>query len=256
MNAEASGTVSRTGCLPERDLKFMSYILDALKKIEHEKNKKKPDGRVSISGDLFKERMKPVASSGLWKIMLLIAVASVVTCAGTWFVLQGKNKKTSAQERHAAPPQPVAIQAPVAAPVIPVVIPATVATQPLPVAVKPAASSVVTPVRSKNSKISLDAAPSAQDVRRQKRPPTPQPVVLKQTPKYVPVPADIKLSGIAWQDERAGRRAVVNGFLLKEGAAVSGATITDIQADRVRFSSPAGLFEVKLDSALPNEVPR
>ncbi len=234
----------------------MSYILDALKKIEHEKNKKKPDGRVSISGDLFQERMKPAASNGIWKIVLLIAVASVVTCAGTWFVLQGKNKKTSAQERHTAPPQPVAIQAPVAAPVIPVVIPATVTTQPIPVTEKPSVSPVVTPARSKNSKTASEAVPPVQAVRRTKMPLTPQPAVPKQVPKYVPVPADIKLSGIAWQDERAGRRAVVNGFLLKEGAAVSGATITDIQADRVRFSSPAGLFEVKLDSALPNEEPR
>ncbi|GAC1466137.1 MAG: hypothetical protein PVSMB11_01550 [Desulfuromonadaceae bacterium] len=69
-------------------------------------------------------------------------------------------------------------------------------------------------------------------------------------------PADIKLSGIAWQDERRARRAVVNGFLLKEGAVVSGAKIIDIQADRVRFSSSTGLFEIKLDAVLPAEGQR
>ncbi len=72
----------------------------------------------------------------------------------------------------------------------------------------------------------------------------------------VRAPADIKLSGIAWQDERSARRAVINGFLLKEGAAVSGAKIIDIQIDRVRFSSPAGQFEIKLDAVLPAEVKR
>jgi general secretion pathway protein B len=69
-------------------------------------------------------------------------------------------------------------------------------------------------------------------------------------------PADIKLSGIAWQDERSARRAVINGFLLKEGAVVSGAKISEIQADRVRFASAAGTFEIRLDAVLPAEVKR
>jgi general secretion pathway protein B len=78
----------------------------------------------------------------------------------------------------------------------------------------------------------------------------------KQLVQTVQPPADIKLSGIAWQDERAARRAVINGFLLKEGAVVSGAKITEIKADRVRFSSAAGQFEIKLDAVLPPEVKR
>jgi general secretion pathway protein B len=90
--------------------------------------------------------------------------------------------------------------------------------------------------------------------RRAKIPAKPQPAVPKQVAPTVPAPADIKLSGIAWQDDRSGRRAVINGFLLKEGAAVSGAKITDIQADKVRFSTPGGFFEIKLDAVLPAEV--
>ena len=72
----------------------------------------------------------------------------------------------------------------------------------------------------------------------------------------VQAPADIKLSGIAWQEERSSRRAVINGFLLKEGAVVSGAKISEILADRVRFSSAAGTFEIRLDAVLPAEVKR
>ncbi len=72
----------------------------------------------------------------------------------------------------------------------------------------------------------------------------------------MPPPADIKLSGIAWQDERAARRVVINGFLLKEGAVVSGAKIIEIQADRVRFSTGTGQFELKLDAVVPSEVKR
>jgi general secretion pathway protein B len=44
------------------------------------------------------------------------------------------------------------------------------------------------------------------------------------------------VTGVAWQDERGSRRAVVNGLLLGEGAEVSGARIVEIRPDRVRFS--------------------
>jgi general secretion pathway protein B len=99
-----------------------------------------------------------------------------------------------------------------------------------------------------------DDSPSSPRARRSTAPVIPQPVVRKQPVQNIPAPADIKLSGIAWQDERSGRRAVINGFLLKEGAVVSGAKIVDIQADRVRFSSPGGPFEIRLDAVLPAEV--
>jgi general secretion pathway protein B len=59
-------------------------------------------------------------------------------------------------------------------------------------------------------------------------------------------PADIKVSGIAWQDERSARRAVVNGFLMHEGSLVTGARITEILKDRVRFSTGDKTFEAPL----------
>jgi hypothetical protein len=65
-------------------------------------------------------------------------------------------------------------------------------------------------------------------------------------------PADIKLSGIAWQEEHRARRAVVNGFLMQEGGVVSGARITDIYQDRVRFTLSGKTFEIPLvSSAVP-----
>ncbi len=227
----------------------MSYILDALKKIEHEKNRKRPDGRVSISGDLFQERKKPAARGGIWKIAAVITAVALLTCAGTWYALRGNGKKRPAAVRQVVP-APVA-PPPVAPP--PVVTPAITAPSPppAPVAVTPAAPVPAPPVAAKTTKKQKAApvpvrAPAA----------VPAPVQPAQVVPFVPAPADIKLSGIAWQDERPGRRAVVNGYLLKEGAAVSGATITDILADRVRFTSPAGRFEIRLDSVLPAEVPR
>ena len=65
----------------------------------------------------------------------------------------------------------------------------------------------------------------------------------------IAAPADIKLSGIAWQEDRRARRAVVNGFLMQEGGVVLGARITDIFQDRVRFSLSGSVFEIPLSSS-------
>ena len=231
----------------------MSYILDALKKIEHEKNKRTgPDGRFSISGDLFQERNRPAARAGIWKILLLVAGASLVTAAVTWFVFQGNSKKSVEVIRPAAPP-------PVIPTVVPAPVPAPVQSQPVPVVAAPSAAPPVAAPAAPNITESVvvdDSSP--RQARRSKKgiKAQPPPAYPKQTVQTVLAPADIKLSGIAWQEERTARRAVINGFLLKEGAVVSGAKIIDIHADRVRFSSSAGLFEIKLDAVLPAEVKR
>lgn len=218
----------------------MSYILDALKKIEHEKNKRaRSDGRISITGDLFQERHQPVARVVLWKIVLLIAVASLVTSVGTWFVLSVPGKKNATVIRPTAQPATV-----VSPPVVPVPVP--VQSQATPVA---APVTAVPGVPKSAATVAHDtAARGPGRVRQRIEVKSPAP---KQAVPTVPTPADIKLSGIAWQDERSARRVVVNGFLLKEGAVVSGAKITDIQADKVRFSTSAGQFEIKLDAVLP-----
>jgi len=54
----------------------------------------------------------------------------------------------------------------------------------------------------------------------------------------------IIVSGIAWQDERSLRRAVINGFLVGEGAEIQGAKIIEIKENRVRFSGGGEIFEV------------
>jgi len=232
----------------------MSYILDALKKIEHEKNKKAhPGGRISISGDLFQERTPLPARSGVWKVAVLILVASLLTCVGTWFVLRGKVRKSSVAVPPVAQPSSVPTLPAVMPPVPPPSVPAVVA----PVA--PSAPPAAVPAGMPKSAVGAggdDSYPrqvrSSKKRTRAQSPATPP----KESAPTVAAPADVLLSGIAWQDERAGRRAVINGFLLKEGAVVSGAKIIDIQPDRVRFSSTAGQFEVKLNAILPAEVKR
>ena len=226
----------------------MSYILDALKKIEHEKNSKRPDGRISIAGAMFQEQRQPVARVVPWKIVLLIAAASLITSAGTWLVLKGNSKKSATVTRP--------VEAPSAAPTnIPVVVPVITVRKPTPASITHTAVPANIPVSRKGAESVEDKELSPREkAPRSKTKIKTQPLIPKQTAQTVQAPADIKLSGIAWQDEHAARRAVINGFLLKEGAVVSGAKIIDIRADRVRFSTSAGLFEIKLDAVLPAEV--
>lgn len=227
----------------------MSYILDALKKIEHEKNSKRLDGRISIAGDMFQDRKQPVARVATWKIVLLILVASLVTSAGTWFVLKGNSTRSAATIRPVVSQVTAPLSPPVALPIIPV----TPSPQ---LAARPAAPSTAIPAKSRETESDGDFDATPQEVRRSRKNIKTQIVIPKQSVQtvHVQAPVDIKLSGIAWQDERSARWVVINGFLLKEGAVVSGAKITDIQADRVRFSSPAGLFVIRLDAVLPAEV--
>ncbi|MFZ4854958.1 MAG: hypothetical protein ACOYL3_01050 [Desulfuromonadaceae bacterium] len=228
----------------------MSYILDALKKIEHEKNKKCSDGRRSIANDLFQERNQPTSMPGIWKIAALVGVASLLAGGGTWFVLHGKSSGSIVVPRQSAAPQAVPVVPPVVVP--PASMPVQVAPSVLspPVVPTPAASAHHANAAADED----DDAPSSRRVRQSVAPVKAQPVVQKQPSQTITAPADIKLSGIAWQDEHSGRRAVINGFLLKEGAVVSGAKIIDIEANRVRFSSPGGQFEIRLDAVLPAEV--
>lgn len=54
----------------------------------------------------------------------------------------------------------------------------------------------------------------------------------------------ITVSGIAWQDERSLRRAVINGNLVGEGAEIDGAKIIEIKESRVIFRRGGNIFEV------------
>ncbi len=206
----------------------------------------------SIAGDLFQDRIEQSASGWRWKIIILIVLASLTTFAGTWFVLRA-NKPTITSNPGSvvstvAVPAPPPNNAPIAvtAPVQTVTVPAANVTAP---AVRPsppvAPETVDEELPSRSVKRSFNAPPAAA-----------APAPLKPSLQSVQPPAEIKLSGIAWQDERSARRAVVNGFLLKEGSVVSGARVTEIMADRVRFALPSGTFEVRLDAVPAAEVRR
>jgi type IV secretory pathway VirB10-like protein len=240
----------------------MSYILDALKKLEQEKARKSRSmGKINITGELFgNARVRPPEGRRL-KTVLLVSAAVLFTFGATWFLLKGNGMRGRVTPLSSVTRPTPAANIPVPAPAVPV--PAPVVTQvpaappqaavvplPAPPVAQPAAASSATPDdeeeegsrhrrrRSASAKATITAPPQPHES-----------VGLKPgTP-----PADIKVSGIAWQDERSARRAVVNGFLMREGAVVSGAKITEILQDRVRFSLSGTSFEVSfISTGSPN----
>ena len=241
----------------------MSYILDALKKMEREKVKKSRPGMTTISGELFREQRSRPPRGGAGKIIAVAALASCVSMAATWFYLKPDKVSHKAALRSAAPAAPTATAAapaavtpqfpaqqqlqppvlpPVAAPVQPPFPAATLQKSSVPhqqagAAPAPAASNPA-----------AQPAPRKADSSQRERTNQTAPAMHEQRTSVATVapPDDIKVSGIAWQEERSARRIVVNGFLMKEGGVVSGARITEIMPDRVRFSTPAGAFELSM----------
>jgi general secretion pathway protein B len=71
-----------------------------------------------------------------------------------------------------------------------------------------------------------------------------QPVTVRGESGVGTAGGDLLVSGIAWQEERKLRRAVVNGSLVGEGAEILGARVVEIRENRVRFSRGGKIFEV------------
>jgi general secretion pathway protein B len=233
----------------------MSYILDALKKLEHEKSRKsRGDGMVNISGTLFEhDRPQPAGTAG-WKIALAVTIAVLVTFGATWFLLRPAKLRETPVSRLVVPVSPTPSAPPVAVepaplPAVPAVVPVQQAPSAAPAQPTPVRPPVATAAP---QKAFVQAAPASEDdaEERGSRRRTKERHVQTLTPaQSMAAPSDIKLSGIAWQEERRGRRAVVNGFLMQEGGLVSGARITDIFQDRVRFSLSDNSFEIPLISS-------
>jgi general secretion pathway protein B len=70
----------------------------------------------------------------------------------------------------------------------------------------------------------------------------------RDAPEALQTLPEISITGIAWQDERSLRRAVLNGVLVGEGAEVAGARVVEIRESKVRLSRGGQLFEVVMSS--------
>lgn len=250
----------------------MSYILDALKKLEHEKNRKaRGNGMSSITGELFNNDQQRGEGKGAGKIVLITFFVSLVTCGATWLFLNPDKhtlKTTSASNTTAskatppsqpqpspaaAPSQQPQATAPAQAPtpsVQPVSLPTIQSTPTAQTfAATPSASAIKQrPVTAKTSASVQNTEEAAALITAQELRKRIKDQKIPAAPTMAP-PADIKLSGIAWQDDHRARRAVINGFLVQEGGTVSGARITEILQDRVRFSQSGSVFELSLSAS-------
>jgi hypothetical protein len=234
----------------------MSYILDALKKLEQEKTRKsRTTGKINISGELFANERIRSAEVRHWKTVVYVSVAVLTTLFATWLFLKVSGKSNhsttvaSASRPSSSTNNPVPAPAP-ATPITPPIVTPSVLQLPAVVATPPVVA--VVPVQPVVSIPSVTDQEDEDEARHRRRLASRANVSkpresVGSTPIQAPV--DIKVSGIAWQDEHRARRAVVNGFLLREGSVVSGAKITEIMQDRVKFALSGAVFEVTLISA-------
>jgi general secretion pathway protein B len=83
---------------------------------------------------------------------------------------------------------------------------------------------------------------------------TPQPAVVQAAPVPEPAPVaaaaphrpELKVSGIAWQNNGESSFAVVNGRAVLQGGTVDGYKVLEIQRDAVKFSGANGITVVPL----------
>lgn len=235
----------------------MSYILDALKKLEQEKARKaKTPGTISIAGELFAEARPVRYRNGGRTAALAILVAVVVTFGITWYLLKGTTTTNS------GPVSAPAVSSAVVAPAVIPVQPQTPSQSPIQLLVPPVQHQPVVLKQQLAVQLPDDQdsgegeEPLGRSIQRKSKglntaPKTVRVSGVKSSPQLATPPADIQVSGVAWQDERAMRRAVVNGLLLKEGTTVSGAQLKEILPDRVRFERSGTQFEVPFVSSSP-----
>ncbi len=227
----------------------MSFILDALKKLEQEKAARR-NADIKISDEIVRENRQ-----GMRKARRSVSVSVVLGSLGLVLVLAvsgaflwhshgaGKQSKVVAMgsERSFPPAEEVAANSqrteravPAAAPVRPVA--AEVDDKPLPRSVP-----VETKRQSQRGQINGDRA-SRTDVKTRS--------AQSDGEGSGSGGSRLTVSGIAWQEAPSARRAVINGDLVPEGAQVGGAKVEEIQPTRVRFSSGGRQFTVSISGPL------
>lgn len=189
----------------------MSLILDALRKIELERKAKRQSSQEIRSEVLNYRGIAPVSEKSriipVTAALLLISAAA----AGFFYLKNPETAKTDQTRRVETLNQE---QTPIT---VPKQSPPTLSERPLQKIPE-----------AETGRSTLPARPAAKTV----------------TVKQGAGGDGITVSGIAWQDERVLRRAVINGSLVGEGAEIQGAKIVEIKENRVRFSRGSDIFEV------------
>ncbi|MBJ6800616.1 general secretion pathway protein GspB [Geomonas propionica] len=237
----------------------MSLILDALRKMEQERRSRRGGGQ-DLRPEVLRYRLAAQPKEPRrFPVAVVAGVVLVMAGIGAGFLLKGESTQTAAQAPAASVPAPQLPAA--AAPTAPPAVPTGVAS---PVAAAPVASAPAP---------ALSVAPAAPVVAAQAPAAPAQPVLLparrasrtaaaqsapSEASQFAPQePAavatggqDIAITGIAYQDERRMRRAVLNGMLVGEGAEVAGARVVEIKETKVKLSRGGRVFEVPFSSGL------
>jgi general secretion pathway protein B len=226
----------------------MSFILDALKKLEQEKAARR-NADIKISDEIVRENRKVTrkARRAVPVSVVLVSLGLVLLLGVTGAFLW---------HRHGAGEQSkvVAMNSEQTVPAAKEVVPESQ---------RPEMAMRAAPPPIRKMSVAEDEEPSPRPVEIDRKPGreriegsrsslmdsrsrSAQPVVEVSGPGG----SRITVSGIAWQDAPSARRAVINGDLGQEGAQVGGATVEEIQPTRVRFSSGGRHFTVSVSGPL------
>lgn len=220
----------------------MSFILDALKKLEQEKAARK-GGEINISAEIIRDnrqtRRKVKRSIPVNAVLVAFGLLILSGASGAFFwhkqavkkqgtVVDLKPERMPPAVVEETDPQERAIVGPAAPPARPV-----------------AAESSPRPVESLGrvqAEQRKAQRPADSDLKARSEEPAKEDSGAKVS--------GITVSGIAWQDAPAARRAVINGDLVEEGAQVGGATVEEILPTKVRFSSAGRRFSLSISGPL------
>ncbi|MRR33783.1 hypothetical protein EG829_03660 [bacterium] len=225
----------------------MSFILDALKKLEQEKAVRR-SGNINISDEILRGGQRAprkgmrslsvtLAVAGL---AVALAVAAVVAGAILWSQKDVVKESSQDLERRDAR--------------------RTVPNYPDPSRLRTAASVPESPPIPAAAPLARQN-PVPAEPRPERRPasnPVEKTVATGSGARFeesyqgssLPAGTDLKVSGIAWQEQRSARRAVINGVLMPEGTSVGGATVKEIFQTRVRFVANGRTFDVSISGPL------
>jgi general secretion pathway protein B len=224
----------------------MSHILDALQKVQEEKTAKLKQSAITGGVLLSSPSVHTKTRKRFYLLASTVAVLLCVVGFVIWMALQPPQKtfrdyasKPSVQPLQAVPTPPVADVPPSVQTVVP--------TPPVQkqAAVQPTVAVAVESLQRKSVPKSKSTPQIDSD-----RHPKALPTITAQTgispPARATEPEGIKLTGIAWQDDRKNRRAVVNDLLVGEGTVIAGVKVLEIKPTLVRFEKMGIVYETTL----------
>jgi len=237
----------------------MSTILDALRKAQSEQTVSKGKSMAGNESLLIHRAASRHTGSSRTRIFIFCGLALLAVTG--WVLYEPAQKIVPVKPQLAQNAQPTLAtaantQAPVAIPTVPVsVVPPpsgrtdqlmTPAQSSQKMSPKPVSAAPGQQPQPSYSTDDEDRADSPRKIRQSQGKNTAPTTPATFTPTVSTPPEGIKLTGIAWQDDRKNRRAVVNDLLVGEGAVIAGVKVLEIRPTMVRFEKGGSVYETTL----------